>query len=57
VGALGLEAEAVVGPAGDQPFYVGGDGIDVLDLLLGRVEDKPKGTGRVLLVFSVRKVQ
>ena len=36
-GALGLEAEAVVGPAGDEPLHVGDDGIDVLDVLLGRV--------------------
>jgi len=35
--ALGLEAQALVGPAGDQPLDVGRDGLDILDLLLGRV--------------------
>ena len=35
--ALGLEAEAVVGPAADERVYVGDDGIDVLDIFLGRV--------------------
>ena len=35
--ALGLESEAVVGPAVDQPLHVGDDGLDVLDVLLGRI--------------------
>ena len=35
--AFGLEAEAMVGPAGDEPLDVGDDGLDVFDLLLGRV--------------------
>jgi hypothetical protein len=33
-GALGLEAEALVGPAGDEPAHVAGDGVDVLEVLL-----------------------
>jgi hypothetical protein len=32
--ALGLEAEAVVGPAGNEPLHVGGDGLHVFDILL-----------------------
>jgi hypothetical protein len=35
--AAGLQAEAVVGPAGDQPLDVAGNGFDVFDVLLGRV--------------------
>ena len=35
--AVGLQAQAVVGPAADEPLHVLGDGIHVLDVLLGRV--------------------
>ena len=35
--ALELEAEAVIGPAADQPAHVRDDGRDVLDVLLDRV--------------------
>ena len=35
--ALGLEAEALIGPAGDKPLDVGGDSLDVFDFLLDRV--------------------
>ena len=36
-GAVGLEAEAMVGPAGDEPLDVLDDGFDVLDVLLRRI--------------------
>ena len=36
-GAFFLQAQAVIGPAGDQPLHVGDDGVDVFGLLLGRV--------------------
>ena len=35
--ALGLESQTLVGPAADEPPHIGDDGIDVLDVLLGRV--------------------
>ena len=35
--ADGFQAEAMIGPAGDEPFHVLGDGIDLLDVFLGRV--------------------
>ena len=35
--SLSFQAQAVVGPARDQPFHVRLDGFNILDLLLGRV--------------------
>ena len=35
--ALGFYAEAVIGPAGDEPLHVGGDGVDKLYVFLDGV--------------------
>ena len=32
-----LQTQTVIRPAGDEPLHVRGDGVDVLDVLLGRV--------------------
>jgi len=39
VGSLtgGFQAETMIGPTVDQPFHVGRDGVDVLDVFLRRV--------------------
>ena len=35
--ALRLQAQSIIGPAADEPIHVLDDGIDILDLFLGRV--------------------